>query len=87
MDVNLSGEEVAELMGLLDDAIGDLSPEIADTDNPAYRAMLRAQRELLRSIRAKLDATDSGTAGAATADAAAAEASRSGEDLGGGTLA
>ena len=50
----LDGDEAAELIALLDAAIADLSPEIADKDNPQYRTMLRARRDLLRTIRGKL---------------------------------
>ena len=52
----LLGEgEAAELAAVLDAAIADLSPEIADTDNARYRAMLRARREMLRAIRGRLN--------------------------------
>jgi hypothetical protein len=56
MELNLSDEEVDELRVLLDQAIRDLSPEIAGTDNPAYRSGLRGRRELLREIRGRLGA-------------------------------
>lgn len=52
--LELTEREAAHLMDLLDVAISDLSPEIADTDNPEYRASLRDRREHLRSVRAKL---------------------------------
>jgi hypothetical protein len=58
LHVDFSAEEASELVSVLDGAIADLSPEIADTDNPSYRAMLRNRRELLRSARAKLNSTD-----------------------------
>lgn len=54
IQLELTMKEAAELKDLLDSAVSDLSPEIADTDNPAYRADLRDRRESLRSIRAKL---------------------------------
>jgi len=54
MDLQLTSEEVEELRGLLDTTISDLSPEIADTDNPAYRMMLRHRRDLFTDIRARL---------------------------------
>lgn len=45
----------AELRDLLDGTLGDLSSEIADTDNPSYRAALRRRRERLERVRAALD--------------------------------
>jgi hypothetical protein len=54
MTLDLSDDEASDLTDLLDSAISDLSPEIADTDNPAYRKMLREKRERLRAIRGKL---------------------------------
>jgi len=54
MQLDLTKKEAAELTNLLDAAVSDLSPEIAGTDNPAYRAGLRDRRESLRSIRSKL---------------------------------
>jgi hypothetical protein len=56
-DLHLEEEELVELIVLLDAAIADLSPEIADTDNARYRTMLRDRRELLRAIRGKLSGT------------------------------
>ena len=55
MILELTGEEISELRSVLDTALSDLSPEIADTDNAAYRAMLRHRRECLRTVRARLD--------------------------------
>lgn len=55
MELQLSMTEAAELASLLDGTISDLSPEIADTDNADYRAMLRDRRESLKSIRGKLN--------------------------------
>ena len=55
MDLHLSTTEASALAELLDGTIGDLSPEIAATDNPEYRAMLRDRRESLQTIRAKLN--------------------------------
>lgn len=51
MTLELNEEEAAELQALLDAAISDLSPEIADTDNPNFRAMLRQRRDRLIAIR------------------------------------
>jgi hypothetical protein len=60
-DLVLVEDEVLELTTLLESAVADLSPEIADTDNPHYRALLRRRRELLRAIHGKLDASRSNT--------------------------
>ena len=53
--LELTAQEAAHLRDLLDVAVADLSPEIAGTDNPEYRAGLRDRREYLRSIRAKIE--------------------------------
>jgi hypothetical protein len=55
MELELSTEDVVELTTVLDNTIRNLSPEIADTDDPDYRAMLRQRRERLRAIREKLN--------------------------------
>jgi hypothetical protein len=55
MEVTLTEEEATELRQLLDETISDMSMEIADTDNPQYRATLRGRRERLAAIRAKVD--------------------------------
>ena len=57
MNFELSDEEARDLVDVLDSAISDLSPEIANTDRPAYRAMLRGRRDRLQSIRRKLGVT------------------------------
>ena len=54
MELTLTDEEVDELRQLLDEAISDLSSELADTDNPRYKAVLRGRREQLRAVRAKV---------------------------------
>ena len=46
-----------ELLGeVLDATIRDLSPEIADTDNPGYRRGLVERRQRLQDIRTRLTA-------------------------------
>ncbi len=55
MDLQLSDEEAKELSGLLADTLGDLSSEIADTDNPAYGRSIRNRRSVFESIAKKLD--------------------------------
>ena len=52
--LELNADELELLCDVLDSTIGDLSPEIADTDNPSYRRNLKARRQSLRDIRARL---------------------------------
>jgi CBS domain-containing protein len=47
-------EDVAELRDLLDSALGDLSVEIAGTDNASYRESLRDRRHRLERVRSAL---------------------------------
>lgn len=54
MDISLTDDEAGELKELLEQTLGDLSPEIADTDNVDYRRMLRNRRELLESVYKRL---------------------------------
>jgi hypothetical protein len=51
MELSLTVDEADALRLLLDEALGDLSFEIADTENPDYRARLRDRRKRLASIR------------------------------------
>lgn len=55
MELHLTDEEASDLADVLDEVVSDLSPEIADTDNPNYRALLRTKRDRLRSIRSRLN--------------------------------
>ena len=55
MELTLTDEEATELRDLLDGSLGDLSSEIADTDNPGYRLALKERRMRLRAVRAQLD--------------------------------
>ncbi len=50
MRVDLDDKQVELLRVLLDTTLRDLNYEIADTDLPAYREMLRERREALRRI-------------------------------------
>ncbi len=56
MQLTLTDAEVAELRDLLRGTLGDLSSEIADTDNPTYRLALKDRRIHLQSIQAQLPA-------------------------------
>ena len=51
MELSLTVDEADALRLLLDEALGDLSCEIADTENPEYRAHLRNCRKGLTCIR------------------------------------
>jgi hypothetical protein len=61
MQLTLTESEATELRDLLDGALGDLSSEIADTDNPSYRLVLKERREALRAVRAQLESVDQPT--------------------------
>ena len=54
MQLTLTDTEATELRDLLDGALGDLSSEIADTDNPGYRLGLKERRTHLQALRAGL---------------------------------
>jgi len=55
MILDLSQSQAEELRSCLEGVIGDMSGEIADTDNPGYRRKLEARREALKSIQSQLD--------------------------------
>ena len=50
MHIELTDEQVSDLGDLLRGALGDLSSEIAATDNAAYREGLRARRASLEGV-------------------------------------
>jgi len=54
MELTMTDAEAAELRDLLDGTLGDLSSEIADTDNPGYRLALKERRTHLQAVRAGL---------------------------------
>jgi len=54
MQLELTDEQREELSRLVADALSDLSSEIADTDNPEYRNLLRDRRVHLAAILAQL---------------------------------
>jgi hypothetical protein len=56
MILNLSESLAEELRETLEGVLGDMSSEIADTDNPNYRKQLQARRDRLAAIRADLGA-------------------------------
>jgi hypothetical protein len=56
MELTVTGPEANELRDLLDGSLGDLSSEIAGTDNPGYRLALKERRTRLQAVRAQLEA-------------------------------
>ena len=56
MQLELDDADVRELRTLLAGALGDLSSEIANTDNAQYVRDLRARRDRLRAIGERLGA-------------------------------
>jgi hypothetical protein len=50
MTLELTDEQVAALGELLREVLGDLSSEIAATDNPTYRDGLRSRRLSLEGV-------------------------------------
>ncbi len=57
MQLELTGDDASVLADLLRNAISDLSPEIADTDNAEYRRGLKAKRDQLQRLLDGLTAT------------------------------
>ena len=55
MEFHLDDEQASELRKLLTATMGELSSEIADTDNPAFKRSLRERRHQLRTIAQQLD--------------------------------
>jgi hypothetical protein len=55
MELSLDDEQAEELHRVLTQILGDLSSEIAATDNPVFRRSLRERRHLLYAIGAKLE--------------------------------
>jgi hypothetical protein len=54
MELELTEDQASELEQLLDGALGELSHEIADTDNPQFRQRLRDRRGALEAIAHEL---------------------------------
>jgi hypothetical protein len=55
MLIELTEEQCGEMQRLLEECLGDLSTEIADTDNPQYREGLRQRRNVVESVLFQLD--------------------------------
>ena len=54
MNLDIGEEQASELRAVLDEVLGDISSEIADTDNSEYRVILRGRRDRIREIREQL---------------------------------
>ena len=50
MQFELNNEDLQILREVLHSVVQDLSPEIADTDNPNYRPDLKKRRDRLRAV-------------------------------------
>ena len=55
MEIHLSPEESDALRSSLRTYISDLRMEIADTDNPEFRRVLRGERSVLESVLSRLE--------------------------------
>jgi hypothetical protein len=55
VQIELNEGQCAELQQLLEGTLGDLSTEIAGTDNFEYRQGLRERRSILESVLYQLD--------------------------------
>ncbi len=63
MRIELTDEEAMDLAELLRGALGELSTEIAATDNAGYRDRLRSRRVSLEAVLGKVDAAAAAGAG------------------------
>lgn len=54
--LDFTQEEIESLVKLLERALGDMSYEIADTDQSKFRDQLKGRRDSLRAILDKLEA-------------------------------
>jgi hypothetical protein len=82
-EFDLTVIEADELLLLLDGAVGGLSFEIADTDNPDFRGGLRQRRNRLNAVRAALLANRNvlSVAGESHAESNARPQERASEDI------
>ena len=54
MQLELDDGDLQILREVLHSVVQDLSPEIADTDNPTYRRDLKSRRDRLRAVLERL---------------------------------
>jgi len=52
--LEISDDDARLLKEILESEISDMSPEIADTDNPTYRRELKEKREQMRALLGKV---------------------------------
>lgn len=57
MTLELNDTQIEQLRRLIGRELGDLSYEIAATDNAAFRAELRARRDVLEGLERALEAS------------------------------
>jgi hypothetical protein len=62
MQIELTDEQSSQLRLLLQDALGDLSAEIAGTDNSHFREGLRSRRVALGAVLQQLGDSAGGNA-------------------------
>ncbi len=55
--LELTAEQAATLLGVIDGELGEFTSEIANTDTASYRASLAHRREVIREVRADLEAS------------------------------
>jgi hypothetical protein len=53
---DLDDEEALELLTVLEEYLGDLRMEVADTDSMDYREMLKGREVIIKNMIAKLKA-------------------------------
>jgi riboflavin biosynthesis pyrimidine reductase len=53
--LELDDQQAEVLRTVLDEVLGELSSEIADTDNASFRISLANRRDVVHGLRAKLD--------------------------------
>ena len=58
VDLHLGRDAAEVLSSALRSTLGDLSSEIADTDNPVFRKTLLERRRLLETVAARLTTAD-----------------------------
>jgi hypothetical protein len=62
MQIELTDEQSSQLRLLLHDALGDLSSEIAGTDNSHFREGLRSRKAALEAVSKQLGDSGGGDA-------------------------
>jgi hypothetical protein len=53
--LELTAQQAATLLGVIDGELGEFTSEIANTDNASYRASLVNRRDVIREVRAALE--------------------------------